>query len=176
MPEIWTVGHSNKPIHEFLELLKAYRIERIADVRRFPVSRRHPHFEMNSLSASLNTSGMAYRHFPDLGGRRTARPDSRNTNWKNEAFRGYADYMETPDFASAIGLLEEMATKARTAIMCAEALWWQCHRALVSDYFKNAGWTVTHILSSEKGQEHPYTSAARMIDGRLSYEPESLFS
>lgn len=175
MSEIWTVGHSNKFLDDFLILLRAHDIQAVADVRRFPVSKRHPHFSRDSLGASLKHAGIAYTHFPDLGGRRTGRPDSTNTNWKNAAFRGYADYMETPSFADAVARLKDLSSQNRTAVMCAEALWWQCHRSLLSDFLKAAGWRVTHILGSEKTQEHPYTSAAQIVQGRLRYAPETLF-
>jgi len=125
MPEIWTIGHSNRSIDDFLSLLTAYRIECIADVRRFPMSRRHPHFGIDSLRDSLRVAGISYRHISDLGGRRTARPDSNNSNWKNEAFRGYADYMESKEFADAVAQLQELASQMRTTVTCAEALWWQ---------------------------------------------------
>ena len=175
MAEIWTVGHSNKSLDEFLALLGAHDIQAVADVRRYPVSRRHPHFEMESLRDSLRPCGIAYQHFPDLGGRRTPRPDSINTNWKNAAFRGYADYMETVEFREAIGRLMPLASSRRTAVMCAEALWGQCHRSVLADYLKASGVAVHHILATEEIQEHPYTSAARIVDGRLTYAEESLF-
>ncbi len=175
MPEIYTVGHSNKSIDSFLALLRRHEIQAIADVRRFPMSRRHPHFAMDSLRDLLHTCGIGYEHFPDLGGRRTPRPESMNTNWKKAGFRGYADYMETQEFRNAIAKVIPIAESRPTALLCAEALWWQCHRSLIADYFKSAGWRVLHILSGEKSQEHPYTSAACMVDGKLSYAGESLF-
>jgi uncharacterized protein (DUF488 family) len=175
MPEIFTVGHSNKSIHDFLALLRGHEIQAIADVRRFPMSRRHPHFGMDALRDSLRLGGIAYEHFSALGGRRDPRPDSNNTNWKNPSFRGYADYMESPEFHKVIEHLRQLAESRRTALMCAEALWWQCHRSLIADYLKAAGWTVTHIVGATKLQEHPYTTAARMVEGRLSYAAESLF-
>ncbi len=175
MSEIWTVGHSNKALDDFLALLNAHEIQVVADVRRFPASRRHPHFGMEALRDALQTRSIEYRHFPDLGGRRTPRPDSINTNWKNAAFRGYADYMETVEFREAIGRLMPLAASRRTAVMCAEALWWQCHRFVLADYLKASGVAVHHILSTGKIQDHPYTSAARIVGGRLSYADETLF-
>ena len=176
MPEIWTIGHSNKSADDFLSLLASHRIEWVADVRRFPRSRRHPHFGIDSLPDSLRDAGISYRHFPGLGGRRPARPASNNTNWRNEAFRGYADYMETAEFAEAVAQLKDIAMQMRTTVLCAEALWWQCHRSLISDFLKAGGWTVTHILGNDKTQLHPFTSAARIVEGRLLYREASLFS
>jgi uncharacterized protein (DUF488 family) len=166
---IWTIGHSTRSLAEFLELLAANRIETLADVRRFPASRRHPHFNQRQLSESLAQAGMQYVPLPELGGRREPRPDSRNTAWRNEAFRGYADYMETPEFQAGIERLLAVARDKRTAILCSEALWWRCHRALISDSLKVAGVTVEHIVDLKKNETHPYTSAARLEDGKLSY-------
>src|SRR5262245_66577775 len=125
-PEIWTVGHSTLSIEEFIAMLKAQCIHALADVRRFPGSRRHPQFGQQALAQSLAGAGIEYLHFPELGGRRLARPDSPNTAWRNEAFRGYADYMATPPFRNGMKRLLALARKQRTAIMCAEALWWRC--------------------------------------------------
>jgi len=175
MSAIWTVGHSNKNLEQFLSLLLSQHIQAVADVRRFPVSRRHPHFDMESLRNSLPTKGIQYQHFPELGGRRSPRPDSINTQWKNDAFRGYADYMETDDFRKALGRLMPLASSMRTAVMCAEALWWQCHRSLLADCLKASGVAVKHIFWSGKLEDHPYTSPARIVAGRLSYAEESLF-
>lgn len=115
---------------------------------------------------------MKYIHLRELGGRRKARPDSINTRWHNAAFRGYADYMETDAFKKAIGKLADAATETRTAYMCSEAVWWRCHRSLVSDYFKAKHWTVMHIMGIGKSEEHPYTSAARVAGGQLLYSNE----
>jgi uncharacterized protein (DUF488 family) len=166
---LWTIGHSTRPWPEFLALLKAHAIGALADVRRFPGSRRHPQFGQESLDRSLRDSGMVYRHFPELGGRRQPRPDSANTAWRNAAFRGYADYMATADFKTGIKRLLELADSQSTAIMCAEALWWQCHRSLIADYLKAHGHTILHINGASKTEAHPYTSAARLVSGRLSY-------
>ena len=155
-------------------MLAAHGIEAIADVRRFPGSRRHPQFGRDALSASLARAGIDYHGFPDLGGRRTPRPDSHNTAWRNAAFRGYADYMETADFANAIQRLESIAARRRTAVLCAEALWWQCHRALISDYFKVHGVDVLHIGDAKHASAHPFTKAAQTIEGRLSYGASQL--
>lgn len=165
---LWTIGHSNVSFDAFLERLRAQGIDRVADVRRFPGSRRHPHFGQEPLADALARAGIDYLHFPELGGRRRAAPDSHNTAWRNEAFRGYADYMETPEFRAGIDRLLDAAADHRVAILCAERLWWQCHRGLIADFLKAGGHEVLHITG--KGAEaHPYTTAARIVDGRLSY-------
>jgi uncharacterized protein (DUF488 family) len=169
MARLWTIGHSTRSIDTFIELLAAAGIERLADVRRFPGSRRLPHFGREALAAALGTAGLQYVHLPDLGGRRTARPDSRNTAWRDPSFRGYADYMATPEFNRALADLISLAVSAPTAIMCAEALWWQCHRGLIADRLKSDGHEVLHILGAGKIEPHPYTSAAQIVDGALSY-------
>ncbi|HZV35018.1 MAG TPA: DUF488 domain-containing protein [Verrucomicrobiae bacterium] len=168
--EIWTIGHSTRSIGAFLALLQENAINALADVRRFPGSRRHPQFSQEQFSASLAGAGIKYLHLPELGGRRAARADSVNTAWRNEAFRGYADYMMTPEFRAGMERLEEAARKSRTAIMCAEALWWQCHRGLISDDLKARGWAVSHIMGPGKIELHPFTSAAQIVDGKLSYQ------
>ncbi len=171
---IWTIGHSTRRLVEFLELLNANRIETVADVRRFPASRRYPHFNQRELSRSLAQAGMEYLSLPELGGRRKPRTDSRNTAWRNDVFRGYADYMETPEFRAGIERLLTVARLRRTATMCSEALWWRCHRSLISDFLKAAGVAVEHILDLHKNESHPYTSAARLEDGKLSYTEPSI--
>lgn len=167
---IWTIGHSTLPIESFLEALTANAIALLVDVRRFPGSRRHPQFSREALAQSLASSGIDYAHDGALGGRRRPRADSHNTAWRNDSFRGYADYMETPAFSHAIdSLLQEAATRP-AAIMCAEMLWWQCHRGLIADSLKARGHEVMHIGPGGKTEPHPFTSAARIIDGRLSYQ------
>ena len=166
---IWTIGHSTRTFDEFLGLLNESEINALADVRRFPGSRRLPHFGRDALSASLARAGIAYEHFPELGGRRQPRADSPNTAWRNEAFRGYADYMMTDEFRAGITRLLDLAEQKRTAFMCAEALWWHCHRGLIADHLKAAGHEVLHILGPGKIEPHPFTSAARIVDGALSY-------
>ncbi len=167
--QVWTIGHSNRTLEEFIALLCACEIKILADVRRFPGSRRLPHFNSSTLASALAQHEIRYEHFPELGGRRKAHPNSHNAAWRNESFRGYADYMETPEFTAGIARLLTLAVAERTAIMCAEALWWQCHRALISDYLKAAGHLVWHIVSATKLEAHPYTSAARIEHGTLSY-------
>lgn len=167
--QLWTIGHSNQPLEPFLAALTGHEIALVADVRRFPMSRRHPHFSKERLAAALEEAAVAYLHFPELGGRRSPRKDSRNTAWRVAGFRGYADYMETAEFAAGMARLLDEAAKRRVAIMCAELLWWQCHRGLIADYLKSRGHDVVHIVSATKHEAHPYTSAARIIDGALSY-------
>jgi len=168
---IWTIGHSTRTLGEFLELLTVHRIEALTDVRRFPVSRRHPHFNHDALRASLPEVGLEYALLPELGGRRQPRPNSHNTLWRNESFRGYADYIETEAFRAGIERLLELARRKRTAVMCAEAVWWKCHRSLIADYLKAAEVSVRHIVDVTNSEIHPYTSAARFRDGKLSYSP-----
>jgi uncharacterized protein (DUF488 family) len=170
--KIWTAGHSTRAFDEFTLMLSAYGIEAVADVRRFPASRKYPHFNQEYLSASLSSVGVEYLHIPALGGRRRPRPDSHNTIWRNESFRGYADHMETEQFRSGIEFLLELAGRKSTAIMCSEAVWWRCHRALIADFLKVRGVAVEHILSRDKSSEHPYTSAARVIGKNLSYRAD----
>ena len=171
---LWTIGHSTLEIEELVARLRAHRIGLVADVRRYPASRRHPRFNRETLEASLAEAGVGYRWIPELGGRRRPRPDSRNTAWRDESFRGYADYMETPEFAEAAALLAKLATTARTAVMCAEAVWWRCHRGLIADYFKARGASVAHIVGTGPASEHPFTAAARIVDGELTYENPDL--
>jgi len=166
---IWTVGHSTHPLDNFIEILKAHDIRAVADVRQFPGSRRHPQFGQEALEKSLGLAGVEYVHFPELGGRRKAAPASHNTAWRNEAFRGYADYMETAPFHAGIARLLALAARSRTAVMCAEAVWWRCHRGLIADYLKAAGVGVLHITGKGKAEPHPYTGAARIVNGGLTY-------
>ncbi len=169
---IWSIGHSTRSIEEFLDLLRGQQIALLADVRQFPGSRRYPQFGSEQLAASLAQAGIEYVHFKDLGGRRRARPDSANTGWRNEAFRGYADYMETDAFEHGIQRLLEQALLRRTAMMCAEAVWWQCHRRLISDYLTAGGHRVLHILGPGKIEEHRLIAPARLLAGKRSYAAE----
>ena len=166
---MWTIGHSTRSAEEFKEILTVHRIAALLDVRTFPGSRRYPHFNKEQLAKTLAESGVNYFHVPELGGRRQTRSDSKNTAWKNQSFRGYADHMETEEFQQGIERLLEIAGDKRAAIMCAEALWWRCHRSLISDFLKARGVEVIHILDATHEQIHPYTSAARIVDGKLSY-------
>lgn len=171
-PLIFTIGHSTRDLATFLQLLSENSVDLLIDVRRAPGSKRHPQFNAEPLRESLAEQGIQYLHLEGLGGRRSPRPDSQNVIWRNEAFRGYADYMQTGEFLSAVGTLEEHARNHNAAVMCAEAPWWRCHRALISDYLKAKGWKVMHILELGKTEEHPFTSPARVIEGRLEYPPD----
>jgi uncharacterized protein (DUF488 family) len=167
---IWTIGHSTRTIEEFIGALQANGIKLLADVRLLPGSKRFPQFNKEELTKSLKEHGMGYEHFPELGGRRKAKKDSPNTAWRNESFRGYADHMETAEFASGIARLQEMADcHGATAIMCAEAIWWRCHRSLIADDLKVQGIEVIHIVDENKTEAHPFTSPARVVDGKLDY-------
>jgi uncharacterized protein (DUF488 family) len=166
---IWTIGHSTRSIDEFMGMLKSFSVELLVDVRSFPGSRRYPHFNREALRDSLAAAAIHYIHLPELGGRRKPFPDSLNMTWRNESFRGYADYMESDAFRAGIDRLLTIAHDRRTAIMCSEALWWRCHRSMISDYLKAKGVDVIHILAPGKSEAHPYTSAARIVNGQLSY-------
>lgn len=171
---IWTIGHSTRDIDFFISLLEEHGIKVLADVRLLPGSRRCPQFNKERLADSLGKVGICYEHFPELGGRRRPRKDSPNTAWRNESFRGYADYMETEEFDNGVKRLLDLAGDAGpTAIMCAEAVWWRCHRSLISDYVKARGIEVMHILDANKTEPHPYTSAAQIANGKLSYAAEN---
>jgi uncharacterized protein (DUF488 family) len=169
---LWTIGHSVLSAEEFLALLKAHEIRLLADIRRYPASRRLPHFNGDALAAFLAEAGIAYRHFPELGGRRAARADSRNTLWRNASFRGYADYMESEDFQRGFEALENAALAAPTAIMCSEAVWWKCHRMLVADALTARGMEVAHILGPEPARLHFLTKGAKIRNGYVDYSKE----
>jgi uncharacterized protein (DUF488 family) len=167
---VWTIGHSTRTLEDFLELLSGNGIEAVADVRRYPGSRRWPHFAREPLATELEDRGIHYHWFPELGGRRTPSPDSPNTAWRSAAFRGYADYMATEAFAEGLIRLVNLASGLRTAILCAEAVWWRCHRGLIADVLRWLEFEVVHIVGPGSTSSHPYTPAARIIGGRLSYE------
>jgi len=167
---IWTIGHSTHSMDEFMAMVKSFQIELVADIRSFPGSRRYPHFNIEAFQVSLPENNIKYVHLKELGGRRKVQPDSKNTGWRSAAFRGYADYMETDAFKKAIQELEGYAYRKRTAYMCSEAIWWRCHRSLVSDYLKVHGWIVNHIMGILKDQEHPYTAPAEIVNGELLYK------
>lgn len=166
---VWTIGHSSRPIDEFLTLVREQEIERLADIRRYPGSRAHPHFNPGPLATSLASIATEYLPLQELGGRRAPDPQSPNTVWRNAAFRAYADFMETPEFDAGLQRLTLLAAERRTAIMCSEAVWWRCHRSLVADALKARGARVLHIMGGGKVVEHPYTSAASIVEGRLVY-------
>jgi len=168
-PTIWTVGHSTRPIGEFTDFLRAHKIRLLVDVRTIPRSRHNPQFNTDTLAESLSKAGLASLHMPALGGLRKARKDSINNGWRNASFRGYADYMQTDEFLNA---LEELITESRlqpTAIMCAEAVPWRCHRSLIADALVTRGWDMRHIMSPEKATPHVLTSFAHFEKGMLTY-------
>ena len=169
---IWTIGHSTRTLEEFTAMLHSFSIELVADVRSYPGSRKFPQFNKEALEISLPESNIQYIHLKNLGGRRKVSPDSKNTGWKHAAFRGYADYMETSAFRDGIEELAKSALKKRTAFMCSEALWWRCHRSMISDYLKLQGWKVMHIMGTGKADEHSYTAPARIVNAGLNYERE----
>ena len=166
---IWTIGHSTLPLDAFLQLLSHYRLEAVADVRRFPGSRRHPQYASVALRTALAEHEIAYQWLPVLGGRRRPRPNSVNTAWRNASFRGYADHIGSAEFADGLGELLKFSARQLTTLLCAEALWWRCHRALIADVLCVRGIEVVHILDAEHAVVHPYTSAARIVRGQLSY-------
>lgn len=172
---IYTIGHSTHSWEEFLAMLKSFDIKILVDIRTLPGSRRFPQFDKENLEKQLPQNGIKYMHMIELGGRRKVRKDSKNNRWHNSSFRGYADYMETEEFEDAIGNLETVAMGKPTAYMCAEAVWWRCHRSLVSDFLKAKGWEVRHIMAVEKSQEHSYTSPARIVNGQVRYSDDTLF-
>ncbi len=166
---IWTIGHSNHSLEEFLKMLKSFNIELLVDVRSYPGSNYVPHFNKENLQESMPENGIEYLHIKKLGGRRKGKKDSDNTIWRNKSFRNYADYMETTDFKQGAEKLAEAGREKRTAFMCSEAVWWRCHRSMVSDYLKAGGWEVMHIMDEDKADEHPWTSPASIVDGELVY-------
>ena len=166
---IYTIGHSTHSLSDFFDMLQSFGIKVIADIRSLPGSRKYPQFNKENLELSLKEIGIHYTHLADLGGRRKVKKDSKNTRWNNDSFKAYADYMETGEFERAIVKLEQIALEQPTAYMCSEAVWWRCHRSMVSDYLKAKGWTVLHIMATGKVQEHPYTAPARIVDGNLFY-------
>jgi uncharacterized protein (DUF488 family) len=173
---IWTIGHSNHPLPRFLELLAGHSIRHIADVRRFPASRKRPHFGSESLTASLATAGIGYRHFSDLGGRRNQRlADSPNTAWRVAAFNAYADHLQSEEALAAMRDLMQFADQQAVAVMCAEALPWQCHRRIIADALLAAGWQVLDILPSGKIADHQLPDFARVADGAVNYPGGTLF-
>lgn len=168
---LWTIGHSNRPWAQFESMLAGAGIVRLADVRRFAGSRRNPQFSRDALPAALAVAGIRYWPLPALGGRRKAAPDSPNTAWRVDAFRAYADHLASPGYIEAREALMDAARSERTCVMCAEAVWWRCHRSMIADALKARGVRVLHIMDVDKTTEHPYTSAARIVDGRLVYGP-----
>jgi uncharacterized protein (DUF488 family) len=169
VPTIYTVGHSTRTLEDFLAILKAHNIELLADVRSFPASRRYPHFGREALEGSLTAAGISYAWLPALGGRRKTLPDSPNGAWRNASFRGYADYMQTPEFAAGLGALESSAREKSTAIMCSEAVPWRCHRSLISDALIARDWKVVDIYDEKTAKPHAINPMAKVENGILRY-------
>lgn len=165
----YTIGHSNRALDEFIGMLRAHGIERLADVRSLPRSRHNPQFNRETLPASLAKHGIAYEHRAGLGGLRKVQKDSPNQGWRNASFRGYADYMQTPAFAAELKALVETASEASTAIMCAEALPWRCHRSLVADALLVRNVVVRHIMGTDAAHAHTLTSFVHVDGVRITY-------
>ncbi|MCJ0824622.1 DUF488 domain-containing protein [Luteimonas sp. 50] len=166
---LWTIGHSTREWDQFLALLRPPAIECLVDVRRFAGSRRNPQYSPLAMAPALQAAGIDYLPMPEFGGRRAPRPDSGNGAWRVAAFRGYADYMATAEFALARERLMSLGRQRHCAVMCAEAVWWRCHRRLIADDFSARGWEVLHLLAPGKTQPHPPNPDARMVDGVLRY-------
>jgi len=166
---LYTIGHSTRSARELIELLRAHRVKQVVDVRTIPKSRHNPQFNRPALSRALHAVKIGYRHVKALGGLRHARPDSVNLGWRNASFRGYADYMQSEDFAAGLARLEQLAARRPTAIMCAEAVPWRCHRSLIADALTVARWRVLHIQSRHTARPHKRTTFLRVRSGRLLY-------
>jgi uncharacterized protein (DUF488 family) len=166
---VLTIGHSTRSLETFVTLLQQHRVEEVVDVRRYPGSRRYPHFTRETLSLALAAEGIDYRHEPDLGGRRQPRPDSRHTAWRSAAFRGYADHMDTPEFSAALERLIRSAAERTVAIMCAEAVPWRCHRQLLADALLARGAEVRHVMDARAPEPHKLSRHARVAAGRPEY-------
>lgn len=175
MKGIYTIGHSTRSIEEFINMLASFAIQHLVDVRSYPGSRKYPHFNKEELEKSLPENGILYTHMVNLGGRRKPLAQSINNAWRNDSFKGYADYMMTDKFEDAVKDLEKLASSNRVAIMCSEAVWWRCHRSMISDWLKINGWQVHHIMQEGRSEEHPYTKPARIVEGKLTYSLPSLF-
>ncbi len=169
---LWTIGHSTREWETFVAMLQEVTIECLVDVRRFAGSRRNPQYSPMAMTPALRSAGIEYLPMPELGGRRSPQPGSPNGAWRVVAFRGYADYMATPEFELARGRLMQSANDRRCAVMCAEAVWWRCHRRLIADDFVAREWQVLHLMALGRAQPHPLNPAARMIDGVLRYPPD----
>ncbi len=167
---IWTVGHSNRSIEDFTRILKAHGTELVIDVRRFPVSRKWPHFDAERLAESLPRAGITYAGMPELGGRRKPRPDSPHVAWRTDAFRGYADFMDTEDFARSLEKAMGLARERRAALMCAEALPWRCHRSILADSFLARAWEVMEIIDEKEARPRRLPGFARLDGDRVIYD------
>ncbi|HMS82150.1 MAG TPA: DUF488 domain-containing protein [Nitrospira sp.] len=166
---LWTIGHSTRPIDKFVALLNAHHIQQLVDIRTIPRSRYNPQFNTEALAHSLADATISYQHVASLGGLRKPKKDSINTGWRNDSFRGYADYMQTGEFWRALEALLADSREQRTAIMCAEAVPWRCHRSLIADAFVTRGYEVQHVMSETKADLHQLTSFARVKNGLLHY-------
>ncbi len=176
MATIYTVGHSTRTIEELIATLRAHGIERLVDIRAFPASKRLPHFNRGAMEVSLPAAGIEYRWRPEMGGRRgKARPDSPNTGLRSESFRAYADHMMTEEFRRAADEVLRWAGEKKTAVMCAEKMWFQCHRMLVSDYYKAHGNEVLHIVDDRPVKAHTLTREGHLVNGELVYNAGQLF-
>jgi len=173
-PVILTIGHSTHPLETFIQLLQAHEVTLVADVRTIPRSRHNPQFNRESLPQQLKLAGLGYVHLPGLGGLRHPRVDSPNRGWRNASFRGYADYMQTPEFAGNLEALIQLARKDRLALMCAEAVPWRCHRSLIADALTLRGLPVEHILGLKGRQPHRLTGFARVEGLELTYPEEEV--
>ena len=171
---VYTIGHSTRSADEFLALLGAHEVRKLVDVRTIPRSRHNPQFNTDALTTTLSTSGIGYVHMPSLGGLRRPKPDSVNAGWRNVSFRGYADYMQTPEFAAAIDDLIGIAEVQPTAVMCAEAVPWRCHRSLIADALLVRGVAAAEIVSATRTTPHALTPFARVVGTKITYPPEGL--
>jgi uncharacterized protein (DUF488 family) len=172
MPEILTLGHSTRPFDEFLALLAAHAVTRLVDVRTVPRSGHNPQYNQDTLAAALSAAGIGYAHVPGLGGFRKTHPGSPNGGWRNQSFRGYADYMQTPAFAGHLAALIEGSRRDRLALMCAEAVPWRCHRSLIADALVVHGVRALEIASPTRLQDHKLTKFAKVEGTAITYPPE----
>ncbi|MGH8020528.1 MAG: DUF488 family protein [Opitutaceae bacterium] len=168
-PTVLTIGHSTRPLDAFIELLEVHGVTHVVDVRTVPRSRRNPQFNKSSLPRALKKAGVGYTHLAELGGLRRARPDSVNAGWRNASFRGYADHMQTPEFARGLEAVIELAKRERIALMCAEAVPWRCHRSLIADALLVRGIRTEDIMSPTRRQAHALTPFAKVSEGALTY-------
>jgi uncharacterized protein (DUF488 family) len=169
---VWTVGHSTRSLPEFLATLAPYGIEAVADVRRFPGSRRQPQYSMPALATGLHAAGIDYVSIPALGGRRQPASKAPHSAWRHPAFQGYADHLESDEFAAGLFELLMLAWGLRTAVMCAEVVWWRCHRRMIADVLVSLGARVIHIVDAATAQAHRLAAPARLVRGVLTYAPE----
>jgi uncharacterized protein (DUF488 family) len=173
---ILTIGHSTRNIEEFIELLRDHDVRHLVDVRTVPRSRHNPQFNRDVLPETLGSAAIAYTHVQALGGLRHARPDSPNTGWRNMSFRGYADYMQTPEFAAGLDALTQIAEREQAAIMCAEAVPWRCHRSLIADALSVRGIGAEHIIGGTRAQAHSLTPFAKVDGTNITYPPPDSYA